>query len=86
MNENNIVMWELLQSNADWVCFRTDFAGGLEDSKSTTGGTFCVFGSHTLVPISWMCKKHQFLSAQQNLKIISLDTGLRLDGLPSFAL
>ena len=35
----------------------SDFAGDLEDSKSTSGGTLCVFGSHTFVPISWMCKK-----------------------------
>ena len=28
-----------------------DFAGDLEDSKSTSGGTLCVFGSHTFVPI-----------------------------------
>ena len=33
----------------------SDFAGDLEDSKSTSGGTLCVFGSHTFVPISWMC-------------------------------
>ena len=33
----------------------TDFAGDLEDSKSTSGGTLCIFGSHTVVPISWMC-------------------------------
>ena len=25
----------------------SDFAGDLEDSKSTSGGTSCVFGSHT---------------------------------------
>ena len=33
----------------------SDFAGDLEDSKSTFGGTLCIFGSHTFVPISWMC-------------------------------
>ena len=27
----------------------SDFAGDLEDSKSTSGGTLCVFGSHTLI-------------------------------------
>ena len=32
----------------------SDFAGDLEDSKSTSGGTLCVFGSHTFVPISWV--------------------------------
>ena len=30
----------------------SDFAGDLEGSKSTSGGTLCVFGSHTFVPIS----------------------------------
>ena len=47
----------------------SDFAGDLEDSKSTSGGTFCAFGSHTFVPISWMCNRHQILTAQQNLKL-----------------
>ena len=35
----------------------SDFAVDLEDSKSTSGGTLCIFGSHTFVPTSWMCKK-----------------------------
>ena len=30
----------------------SDFAGYLEDSNSTSGGTLCIFGSHTFVPIS----------------------------------
>ena len=30
----------------------SDFAGDLEDSKSTSGGTLCAFGSHTFVPKS----------------------------------
>ena len=33
------------------------FGGDLEDSKSTSGETLCVFGSHTFVSISCMCKK-----------------------------
>ena len=40
----------------------SDFAGDFEDSKSTSGGTLCVFGSHTFVPISWMCKKQTAVS------------------------
>ena len=61
----------------------SDFAGEVEDSKSTSGGTFCVFGSHTLVPISWICKKQTAVShISTESEIISLDTGLRLDGLP----
>ena len=42
----------------------SDFAGDLEDSKSTSGGTLCIFGSHTFVPISWMCKKQTSVSPQ----------------------
>ena len=60
----------------------SDFARDLEDSKSTSGGTLCVFGSHTFVPISWMCKKQTALShSSTESEIISLDTGLRFDGL-----
>ena len=40
----------------------SDFAGDLEDSKSTSGGTLRVFGSHTLVPISWMCETQTSVS------------------------
>ena len=65
----------------------SDFAGDLEDSKSTSGGTLCVFGSHTFVPISWMCKKQIAVShSSTESEIISLDTGLRLDGLPALEL
>ena len=65
----------------------SDFAGDLEDSKSTSGGTLCIFGSHTFVPISWMCKKQTAVShSSTESEIISLDTGLRLDGLPALEL
>ena len=47
----------------------------------------CVFGSHTFVPISWMCKKQTSVShSSTESEIISLDTGLRLDGLPALGL
>ena len=60
----------------------SDFAGDLEDSKSTSGGTLCIFGSHTFVPISWMCKKQTAVShSSTESEITSLDTGLRLGGL-----
>ena len=80
-----MVMWETLPNNADLGLFQdSDFAGDLEDSKSTSGGTLCVFGSHTFVPISWMCKKQTAVShSSTESEIISLDTGLSLDGLPA---
>ena len=65
----------------------SDFAGDLEDSKSTFGKTLCVLGSHTFVPISWMCKKQTAVShSSTESEIISLDTRLRLDGLPALEL
>ena len=65
-----------------------DFAGDLEDSKSTSGGTLCIFfGSHTFVPISWMCKKQTSVShSATESEIISLDAGLRWDGIPALDL
>ena len=64
-----------------------DFAGDVEDSKSTSGGTLCIFRSHTFVPISWMCKKQTAVSqSSTESEIISLNTGLRLDGLPALEL
>ena len=65
----------------------SDFAGDLEDSKSTSGGTLCVLGSHTFVPISWMCKKQTSVShSSTETEIISLDAGLRLDGISALDL
>ena len=65
----------------------SDFAWDLEDSKSTSGGTLCVFGSLTFVPISWMCKKQTSVShSSTESEIISLDAGLRLDGIPALDL
>ena len=41
----------------------------------------CIFGSHTFVPIRWMCKKQNSVShSSTESEIISLDAGLRLNG------
>ena len=65
----------------------SDFAGDLEDSKSTSGWTMCIFGSHTFVPVSWMSKKQTSVShSSTESEIISLDAGLRLDGIPALDL
>ena len=65
----------------------SDFAGDLEDSKFTSGGALCVLGSHTFVPISWMCKKQTSVShSSTESEIISLDAGFRLDGIPALDL
>ena len=44
-------------------------------------------GSGTFVPVSWMCKKQTSVShSSTESEIISLDAGLRMDGLPALDL
>ena len=62
----------------------SDFAGDIEDSTSTSGGTLCVFGSHIFVLVSSMCKKETSVShSSPESEIISLDARSRLDGIPA---
>ena len=78
-------MWETLQNNTDWDRFKTPILQEiLRTQKSTSGGTLCGFGIHTFVPISWMCKNQTSVShSSTESEIISLDAGLRLDGIPA---
>ena len=65
----------------------SDFAGDLEDSRSTSGGMLGIFGSHTLVPMSWMSKKQtSVLYSSTESEITSLDARLRMDGIPALVL
>ena len=65
----------------------SDFAGDLEDSKSTSGGILYIFGSRTFVLISWMCKKQTSVShGSTEAEVISPDAGLRMDGIPALDL
>ena len=65
----------------------SDFAGYLEGSTSTSRGVLCIFESHTFVPTSWMCKKRTSVShSSTEAKIISIDAGLCIDGIPALTL
>ena len=58
-----------------------------EIQKSMSGGLLCVFRPHTVVPISWMCKKQAAVSySSAESEIISSDAVLRMDGLPALDL
>ena len=62
----------------------SDFVGDLEDSKSTSGWTLCILGSHTFVSFSWMCKKQTVVSlSSTEFEIIS---GLKFDELSALEL
>ena len=53
----------------------------------TSGRILCIFGSHTFVPTSWMCKKQTSDShSSTESEIISLDAGSRMDGIPALDL
>ena len=59
----------------------SDFAVDFEDSKSTSGGTLCIWRSRTFVPKSRMCKKQTSVThSSTESEVISLDVGLRMDG------
>ena len=65
----------------------SDFAGDLEDSKSTSRGLLSIFEKHTFAPISWMCKKQTSVSfSSREAEIISLDAGLLMDEIPALDL
>ena len=81
-------MWETLQKQCRLGLFQhSDFAGDLEESKSTSVGILCLFGSRTFVLISWMCNKQTSVShSSTEAEVISLDAGLRMDGIPALDL
>ena len=78
-------MWVILINNADWDCCKTlTLREILKIRNPLLEEHYAFFGSHTFVPISWMCKKQTAVShSSTESEIISLDTGLRLDGLPA---
>ena len=81
-------MWEILPNNADWDCFKTLISREILKFQNPLLEEHCAFfGSHTFVPTSWMCKKETAVSHRSTeSEIISLDTGLRIDGLPALEL
>lgn len=63
------------------------FAGDLKDSRSTSGAFLFLVGPNTFVPITWFCEKQGAVShSSTEAEVISLDAGLRMEGIPSLAL
>ena len=83
VNTGNVVMWETQHNSADLGCFRILILPEIwkTQHQPREGSTF---GSHTFVPRSWMCKKHTSVSHSSiEAESISLDAGLRMDGIPA---
>ena len=88
MNSNNVVMWETLHIIVYWDYFKTQILHEILRIQHQHRVESCpFFGSHTFVPISWMCKKQTSVSHwSTESEIVSLDAGLRLDGIPALDL
>ena len=72
-------MWETLQNNADWDCFKTPVLQDILRIQNQHQVEHCAFSE-----ASWMCKKQTSVShSSTESEIISLDAGLRLDGIPA---
>ena len=69
------VMWDDQIEDCELGFFQgASCAGDLRDSKSTSGGLLCVFGSHTVVPTSWMSWEQTAVShSSAESELVSLD-------------
>ena len=51
------------------------------------GAFLCLVGPNTFVPITWICKKQGAVShSTAEAEVISLDAGIRLEGIPALSL
>ena len=65
----------------------SDFAGDPQGSKSSSGGVLCMFGSRKFPPSVGCARSETSVSrSSTESEIISLDAGLRMDGLPALDL
>ena len=81
VNTNNIVMWVILPNNAEWDCFKTPILQEILRFKIYLWNIVHFWKSY-ICAISWMCKNQTSVShSSTESEIISLDAGLRLDGI-----
>ena len=75
-------MWVILPNNTDWDCFKTLSSREILKIRNPLLEEHCAFSEVIFVPINWMCTKQTTVAhSSTESEIISLDTGLRLDGL-----
>ena len=78
-----IAMWETLPNSADWDCFKTPTLQEIVRIQNPLLEDHCAF-LEVIAPIRWMCKKQTAVShSSTESEIISLDAGLRMDGIPA---
>ena len=87
-NINSIVMCVILQNNAGWDCFKTPILREILRTQNLLQVEHCAFLEViNLFQKVWMCRKQTSVShSSTESEIISLDAGLRLDGIPALDL
>ena len=80
------LMWKIPPNSAGWGCFKVQISQEISKTQSLSGGFCCIFGNHTFVPRSWMCKERSDSHSSTEKEIVSLDAGLRMDGVPTLEL
>ena len=86
VNTNNIVMWEILLSNADWDCFRTLILREILKIQNPLLEERCASLEVIHLFQSVGCARNKVSHSPIESEIISLDAGLSLDGLPALDL
>ena len=85
---NNIVLWVILQNKADWDCFKTPILQEILRIQNLHQVEHCAFSEVIRLFQSVGCVKKQTSVSHSSTEseIISLDAGLRLDGIPGLDL
>ena len=84
----NIALWVILQNNAEWDCFKTPILREILEIPNPLLEEHCAFLEviHLFQKVGRARNKLLFSHSSTESEIISLDTGLRLDGLPALEL
>ena len=72
-----------------YLCYWSDadYADGMRDSYSTSGGMLILVVPRTFVPLNWLCKKQTAVSrSSTEAEMIALDARLRMEALPALIL
>ena len=87
-HSEKIVLWEAQQINVDYDCFKILILQETLKTQNQHQVDSCAFfGRQAFVPISWMCKKQTSVShSSSEAEFLSLDAGLRMDGIPALDL
>ena len=80
-------MWETLQNNADWDCFKTPILQEILRIQNLHQLKHCAVSEAIRLFQSVGCEKQNSVShSSTESEIVSLDAGSRLDGIPALDL